>query len=569
MKTISFYSYKGGVGRSLALAYTAKYLADRGQRVCILDMDLEAPGVAYKFPEKSDDVFSKPGVVDYINAWKGGKKPEDISEYFSTVREEENGYIKIMGAGEGGIKSKEYWTKLFNIDWKILFSGDFEGVDIFTELIDQIEEQINPDYLLIDSRSGVTIMGQVCNAVLPDTVVMLLANNRENCYGFELMYNYMLSSEGLNVNQKQPDIFCAITRYPTIDDMFGKRRLLTSERAIIDRFIDFVGNPPNLEINKVSIIASDKEVERDELSVLRESQGTEEKLIEQDYRELIRKIVGKEVPTLGVEEVRESREKPMISIGHSEEFEPVFLRNRYYFDSECVFVQDSLPVKYKWIDEYFQFEIRKAGNKTFLSDQGKTLKMLDKAFKLDEPDVEKNLRAILREFQVLESGADFSVEIRDTNPESEEEAKWRLFRCVSFMNYMKIFYRDIQGTDEDKITKSDNPSTDIDLQQRYPFPIKYQRTGDGYEFAVIEKDGKFFLSDQGRTYEMLDMVFELKEPDVQKNLHAIMKECGVSWSDNKFLIELHSREDNAELEEAKYKLLECVSFMDTMRIFYI
>ncbi|MCJ7630864.1 AAA family ATPase, partial [Candidatus Bathyarchaeota archaeon] len=51
METITFYSYKGGVGRTLALANVAMYLTRFGQKVCIMDFDLEAPGLHYKFPQ--------------------------------------------------------------------------------------------------------------------------------------------------------------------------------------------------------------------------------------------------------------------------------------------------------------------------------------------------------------------------------------------------------------------------------------------------------------------------------------------------------------------------------------
>ena len=43
MKTFTFYSYKGGVGRTLALANFAKYAVNRGFKVVLLDFDLEAP----------------------------------------------------------------------------------------------------------------------------------------------------------------------------------------------------------------------------------------------------------------------------------------------------------------------------------------------------------------------------------------------------------------------------------------------------------------------------------------------------------------------------------------------
>ena len=44
-KIFTFYSYKGGTGRSLALSNVAWILAGNGCRVLIVDWDLEAPGL--------------------------------------------------------------------------------------------------------------------------------------------------------------------------------------------------------------------------------------------------------------------------------------------------------------------------------------------------------------------------------------------------------------------------------------------------------------------------------------------------------------------------------------------
>ena len=44
-RVITFYSYKGGTGRSMALANAAWMLAMNGERVLVIDWDLEAPGL--------------------------------------------------------------------------------------------------------------------------------------------------------------------------------------------------------------------------------------------------------------------------------------------------------------------------------------------------------------------------------------------------------------------------------------------------------------------------------------------------------------------------------------------
>src|SRR5882724_5199890 len=68
-----FYSYKGGVGRSMALANVAEYLYRRGARVLMIDWDLEAPGLENFFLDsetKLTDVRSQLGVIDMLLHYK-------------------------------------------------------------------------------------------------------------------------------------------------------------------------------------------------------------------------------------------------------------------------------------------------------------------------------------------------------------------------------------------------------------------------------------------------------------------------------------------------------------------
>jgi MinD-like ATPase involved in chromosome partitioning or flagellar assembly len=59
---ITFYSYKGGTGRSMALANVAHILAWRiaapGKRVLAIDWDLEAPGLHKYFVDQLREIFS-------------------------------------------------------------------------------------------------------------------------------------------------------------------------------------------------------------------------------------------------------------------------------------------------------------------------------------------------------------------------------------------------------------------------------------------------------------------------------------------------------------------------------
>ena len=62
-RTITFYSYKGGVGRTTALTHVAWILAQSGRKVVALDLDLEAPGLSTAFNLTPEPIY---GLVDYF-----------------------------------------------------------------------------------------------------------------------------------------------------------------------------------------------------------------------------------------------------------------------------------------------------------------------------------------------------------------------------------------------------------------------------------------------------------------------------------------------------------------------
>lgn len=71
----TFYSFKGGVGRSMAMANIAEILCRRGLNVLMVDFDLEAPGLERFFDV--DDAIVRPnkilerrGVIDLLYSYK-------------------------------------------------------------------------------------------------------------------------------------------------------------------------------------------------------------------------------------------------------------------------------------------------------------------------------------------------------------------------------------------------------------------------------------------------------------------------------------------------------------------
>src|SRR6266498_1170762 len=116
----TFYSYKGGVGRSLALANVAALLVRRGHRVVLMDFDLEAPGLD-TFSELVD-TKEKLGIVEYVAEFQRRQSAPEIKPFVHSVRLPEylRGKLWIMPAGR---KDKAYNHLLAHVRWAELFES--------------------------------------------------------------------------------------------------------------------------------------------------------------------------------------------------------------------------------------------------------------------------------------------------------------------------------------------------------------------------------------------------------------------------------------------------------------
>lgn len=97
------------------------------------------------------------------------------------------------------------------------------------------------------------------------------------------------------------------------------------------------------------------------------------------------------------------------------------------------------------------------------------------------------------------------------------------------------------------------------------FPM-YKTEGGLYEIYLVQNSGGgYALSDEGSTLEELDKIFELSEPDVIKNLVAILKQYGCKKVGNAFQIDCTPKDVHIKMSF----LIQAISFMLNMKIFYV
>ncbi len=181
MYVITFYSFKGGVGRTMALVNVAAELARRGRKVLVVDFDLEAPGLeTYKHLRPPKPL---PGIVEYVTEFRRTQQVPNLLDHLYEAKPigKKGGRLWVMPAGR---RDRAYRAALANLDWTRLYQHE-GGFLLFEDMKKGWEEELKPDYVLIDSRTGDTDVLGICTRQLPDSVVLMFTPNEQNLAGLE------------------------------------------------------------------------------------------------------------------------------------------------------------------------------------------------------------------------------------------------------------------------------------------------------------------------------------------------------------------------------------------------
>ena len=234
MFVVTFYSYKGGVGRTQALVNGAFRLARQGKKVFILDFDLEAPGVdAFRLCGNGQP---RKGIVEYVSHFRSEGSVDKLDEYVCEVdlAHTRPGKIHFISAG---LRDHEYQVLLSGLDWKD-FYREQKGFLFVENLKAAIEERYAPDYVFVDSRTGLTDISGICTLQLPDLVVLLFNLNNQNILGISQIYRSIRQNK-LNRQIKTLLVASPIPEVPGYSEI-RERRLEYAKQVIEAGKIDLI-----------------------------------------------------------------------------------------------------------------------------------------------------------------------------------------------------------------------------------------------------------------------------------------------------------------------------------------
>lgn len=275
MYVTTFYSFKGGVGRSMALANAAVELAKRGRRVLVVDFDLEAPGLdtfGVLHPRKA-----VPGIIDFVREYINSDRAPDVKRFMARLPDvgDQDGELWIMPSGAQKVTYAAHFNE---IDWAELYDKR-DGYLLFEDLKAQWEQAVHPDYVLIDSRTGHTDTGGICTRQLPDAVAILFFPNEQNLRGLTKVVKDIRAEAG-EPRRKAIELHFVMSNVPDLDD----------EDRILEKKIQDFRNGLTLERDPLTVHRYDS------LSLLNQAVFTKDRpksRLATEYRAVVDQIVGR------------------------------------------------------------------------------------------------------------------------------------------------------------------------------------------------------------------------------------------------------------------------------------
>jgi MinD-like ATPase involved in chromosome partitioning or flagellar assembly len=225
----SFFSHKGGVGRTMAVANIAWLLVKKGKKVIMMDWDFESPGLECFFRLKRDKLHETPGFMDLIETFNqlNPQKSQNIrypelKDYLYEIPDS-SGRLALIHPGRRS--SNE------NINNYVSTVSSFSYLNFYNEhhetFFDWMYHELNniADYVLIDERTGFANTSGIGNFHMADIVLLFSSTSKQNFEGLSYMLKCLNQPE-LEIKRKNRKIKTLIV----------PSRFETSETEQLSRF---------------------------------------------------------------------------------------------------------------------------------------------------------------------------------------------------------------------------------------------------------------------------------------------------------------------------------------------
>ena len=205
----TLYSVKGGVGRSTTAAVLARHLAGTGERVLVVDLDLESPGLSSAMLEgRSRPEF---GVADWFVEDLVGQGDRVIEQMAASPAwaQDLDGAVRVIPAH--GSEPGEYLAKLGRV---YMETGD-PWTKRLDGMLSQLEETCQPSIVLLESRSGLHDIAAATVTDLGAEVLLFATDSESNWTDYGIIFGHWQRQELAAAIRERLSIVSALT--PELD----------------------------------------------------------------------------------------------------------------------------------------------------------------------------------------------------------------------------------------------------------------------------------------------------------------------------------------------------------------
>ena len=268
-QTITYYSYKGGVGRSMALVNIACLAAKEQKKVLLIDCDLEAPGL-HQFFQTNEETQGFVDLISDINDWidieennneegycrfMAGQVEKYISKNVNpiaanTTSFNDNGPNTISNSNSGfdtavsvdlikaGKFDSNYSKKLGAINWLDIYKKAPAFFRTFAYCLEK-----DYDYIFVDARTGLADTSGICTMLMPQKLILVFALNNQNINGVVDVAGQAINYRFDSNDYRRLDIYPLPSRIENsanphlqkwIDNYKGKFEILFKEKYKLD-----------------------------------------------------------------------------------------------------------------------------------------------------------------------------------------------------------------------------------------------------------------------------------------------------------------------------------------------
>lgn len=330
MKTIGFYSYKGGTGKSLMAANLAVCLSRLGKNCVVVDCDVEGPSVHNKFGRAGKGATGKGGLIGFIASHFGEddwdkeqslvneiepSPMNDIERYLYELpnpweptlerTKQGAGTIRLLPAGD--VQKPEYWKIVWSPLWHEMFTlyhrYSLKQIDeqrykklltFFLEVKSALASLTpEPDYMIVDFRAGASELSSTLINAWVDTLVYAFGFNEDSIdYLANTLAKVWHAGHDKHVHgaiDAPFDIELVLSRVPTGINYRGDRMLWDALRGL------------RIGWDEIHVLHSDRDLEMSEEIRSGFRSAPQNRRLTQDYLKLFEKLFKPEdIPDAGL-----------------------------------------------------------------------------------------------------------------------------------------------------------------------------------------------------------------------------------------------------------------------------